>query len=111
MATSLNDCLLGCQGLSTDHGWLRKSPYQLCVNACKKGSKHDTGYGDPDEIFEVGVSLDAEVDAAFSNMPGLAFDDDTDNRTYMETTDMGNPQLIFGALALAAGLIYLGMRG
>tara|TARA_R100000655_G_scaffold19819_1_gene41167 strand:- start:2412 stop:2747 length:336 start_codon:yes stop_codon:yes gene_type:complete len=111
MSTSLNECLLGCQGLSTEHGWLRKSPYQLCVNACKKGSKHDTGYGDPDEIFEVGLSLDAEIDAALSNMPGMNFDEETDQRTYYTTEDMGDPRLLWAALALAGGLIYLGMRG
>ncbi len=104
MSQYLNECLAGCEGLSTDHAWLRKSPYQLCVNACKKGSKHDTGYGDPDQIFDVGVNLDAELDASFANMPGAA-----DNEMYVES-DYRNPALLVGAGVLVLGLVMLGVR-
>ena len=102
MSQSLNDCIAGCNGLSDEHGFLRKSPYQICVAACKKGSRHDTGFGDPDEIFNVDVQADLE--ASVSNMPGGNEDGSS------APSPQSDPKVIFGAVALIAGLIFMGSR-
>ena len=110
MSSSLNECLYNCVGLSTEHGIFQKSPYQQCVNACKKGSKHDTGYGDPDEIFDVGLNLDASLDANFGTTgPSFGGNGSTSNG---ETVDdpMGDMRVLYGVLAVAIGLIFIGMR-
>jgi hypothetical protein len=108
MSQSLNDCIAGCNGLSDEHGFLRKSPYQICVAACKKGSRHDTGFGDPDEIFNVDVQADLE--ASVSNMPGDLNVGGGNGDESSAPSPQSDPKVIFGAVALIAGLIFMGSR-
>lgn len=118
MATYLDECIESCEGQATTCPgilgcFLRKSPYQLCLASCKKGSRHITGYGEDIFNFDLGIDIDADLDAGFgtpnfgSEEETYYYESDTPDASISPYQD---PKVLLAAVGLIGGLLYIGMR-
>ena len=127
MSSYYTDCVIlsGCNDLPTNRTGIwpfkKKSEADQCRDDCKEAgdnerreTKYIEDYHNEAELY-VDIGVEASAEAGFYQ--GLAPDDYSvretfigDTTTYGSNSPQGDPRLLYAALALAGGLVYLGWR-
>ena len=114
---AIEDCIASCAGLSTKRSWLGfgTSPQGRCQATCGKAVRYETGYGDPDEIFDIDASLDLAAEGAFWYGQGEAPDFSGVGNGFSPyasslPTETENNTIYMGLLVGIGTLLYLGWR-
>jgi len=124
MSTYYTECVyLNCTGLSTDKTGLwpfrKKSPMDLCRDDCKEAGDNERRETKYEEDFHNIGYLDADIDfdgnVSAGYYQGMAPDDYSTEYSQFSLggtsgSPQGDPRLLYAIIALAGGLIYLGMQ-